>query len=70
MLCAPRFGIAWSLSTKTFGKHGSVWRHDQTFYSYQVENHDDFYSTEEGRTHTQDQRGYYVVYDTALKDFK
>lgn len=36
----------------------------------QVENHDDFFTTEEGRVHIQDQRGYYILYDTALSDFK
>ena len=36
----------------------------------EVENHDDFYTLEEGRVHVQDQRGYYVVYDTALNDLK
>jgi hypothetical protein len=33
-----------------------------------VENHDDFYTLEEGRVHVQDQRGHYVVYDVALND--
>lgn len=36
----------------------------------QVENHDDFFTTEEGRVHIQDQRGYYILYDSALADFK
>ena len=36
----------------------------------EVENHDDFYSIDEGRIHVQDQRGYYIVYDTALQDLK
>ena len=36
----------------------------------EVENHDDFYTLEEGRVHVQDQRGYYVVYDTALDDLR
>lgn len=35
-----------------------------------IENHDDFYTVEEGRIHVQDQRGYYVVYDSAEKDLK
>ena len=39
-------------------------------YFFQVENHDDFFTTEEGRVHIQDQRGYYVLYDSALADFK
>ncbi|KAJ8047612.1 hypothetical protein HOLleu_06654 [Holothuria leucospilota] len=34
-----------------------------------VENHDDFYSIDEGRVHVQDLRGYYVIYDAASKDF-
>ena len=44
-----------------------------SFFSYffmQVENHDDFFTTEEGRVHIQDQRGYYIMYDSALADFK
>ena len=36
----------------------------------EVENHDDFYSQDEGRVHVQDQRGYYVIYQAALDDFK
>lgn len=40
------------------------------FFFFQVENHDDFVTTEEGRVHIQDQRGYYVLYDSALGDFK
>ena len=36
----------------------------------EVENHDDFYSVDEGRVHVQDQRGYYVIYDAAHEDFK
>lgn len=39
-------------------------------FSSQVENHDDFYAFEEGRVHVQDQRGLYVMYDTAIHDFK
>ncbi|XP_061178732.1 uncharacterized protein LOC133187394 [Saccostrea echinata] len=35
-----------------------------------IENHDDFYTMEEGRVHVQDQRGYYVVYDAAENDLK
>lgn len=35
-----------------------------------IENHDDFYTVEEGRIHVQDQRGYYIVYDSAEKDLK
>ena len=40
------------------------------FNLFQVENHDDFITTEEGRVHIQDQRGYYILYDTALTAFK
>ncbi|KAK3103240.1 hypothetical protein FSP39_017753 [Pinctada imbricata] len=35
-----------------------------------VENHDDFYSYEEGRIHVQDSRGYYIVYSAAEKDLE
>ena len=35
-----------------------------------VENHDDFYTVDEGRVHVQDQRGYYIMYDSAVDDFK
>ncbi|XP_070191909.1 uncharacterized protein [Littorina saxatilis] len=35
-----------------------------------VENHDDFYTVEEGRIHVQDQKGYYIMYDSAVEDFK
>ena len=35
-----------------------------------IENHNDFYSIDEGRVHVQDQRGYYVIYDCALDDLK
>lgn len=35
-----------------------------------IENHDDFYTVEEGRVHVQDQRGYYIVYDAAENDLK
>jgi len=31
-----------------------------------IENHDDFYSVDEGRVHVQDQRGYYIMYEKAL----
>ncbi|XP_060710579.1 uncharacterized protein LOC132835226, partial [Hemiscyllium ocellatum] len=34
----------------------------------EIENHDDFYTSEEGVIHTQDQRGIYIVYDVAIKD--
>lgn len=35
-----------------------------------VENLHDFHSTEERFIHTQDQRGFYIVYDAALKDLE
>ncbi|XP_064411305.1 uncharacterized protein CCDC162P [Latimeria chalumnae] len=35
-----------------------------------VENHDDFYTVEEGYIHTQDQRGVYIIYDLAIKDLQ
>ncbi|XP_078069662.1 coiled-coil domain containing 162 [Mustelus asterias] len=34
----------------------------------EIENHDDFYTTEDGFIHTQDQRGIYIIYDVAIKD--
>ncbi|XP_044023592.1 uncharacterized protein si:ch73-242m19.1 isoform X2 [Siniperca chuatsi] len=36
----------------------------------EVENLHDFYSAEERFIHTQDQRGFYIVYDAALKDLQ
>ncbi|KAM9156376.1 coiled-coil domain-containing protein 162-like [Pangshura tecta] len=36
----------------------------------EVENHDDFYTTQDGYIHTQDQQGAYIMYDVALKDLK
>ncbi|XP_074517834.1 coiled-coil domain-containing protein 162-like [Sebastes fasciatus] len=36
----------------------------------EVENLHDFYSAEERFVHTQDQRGFYIVYDAALKDLE
>ena len=36
----------------------------------EVENHDDFYTLDDGRIHVQDQRGYYIVYDAAVKDLE
>ncbi|KAG2468403.1 CC162 protein, partial [Polypterus senegalus] len=35
-----------------------------------IENHDDFYTSEGGDTHIQDQNGMYIIYDVALKDMK
>ncbi len=37
----------------------------------EIENHDDFYTTDNlSNVHVQDHRGYYVVYDVALDDLK
>lgn len=36
----------------------------------EVENHDDFYTIEEGRVHVLDQRGYYIMYEAAEEDLK
>ncbi|XP_070274059.1 uncharacterized protein [Myotis yumanensis] len=36
----------------------------------EVENQDDYYSTEAGYVHTQDQQGVHVMYDEALSDLK
>ena len=36
----------------------------------EVENHDDFYTLDDGRIHVQDQRGYYVVYQAACEDLE
>jgi len=36
----------------------------------EVENHDDFYTIEEGRVHVIDQRGYYIMYEAAEEDLK
>ena len=36
----------------------------------EVENHDDFYSYEDSRVHVQDQRGFYIMYDAAVEDFR
>ncbi len=36
----------------------------------EVENLHDFYSAEGRLVHTQDQRGFYIVYDAALKDLE
>nr|KAI8733110.1 hypothetical protein BgiMline_029055 [Biomphalaria glabrata] len=35
----------------------------------EVENHDDFYSLEDGRVLVLDQKGHYIMYDKALEDF-
>ncbi|XP_077145694.1 uncharacterized protein LOC143807719 isoform X2 [Ranitomeya variabilis] len=45
--------------------------HSSEFMEFsEVENHNDFYTVEDGIIHTQDQRGAYVMYDAALEDFK
>ncbi|XP_043398700.1 uncharacterized protein LOC102942958 isoform X1 [Chelonia mydas] len=45
--------------------------HSAQFMEFsEVENHDDFYTTQDGYIHTQDQRGAYIMYDVALKDLK
>ena len=36
----------------------------------EVDNHDDFYSHEEGRVHVRDQRGVYIIYDASMDDYK
>ena len=36
----------------------------------ELENHDDYYSMEDGRVHVQDQRGYYIMYDCAVEDLR
>ncbi|MEE6475995.1 hypothetical protein FKM82_010933 [Ascaphus truei] len=36
----------------------------------EVENHNDFYTVEDGILHTQDQRGAFIMYDVALKDLQ
>ena len=36
----------------------------------EIDNHDDFYTVDEGRVHVQDQRGYFVIYDCAMQDLK
>ncbi|XP_059838957.1 uncharacterized protein si:ch73-242m19.1 isoform X2 [Hypanus sabinus] len=36
----------------------------------EIENHDDFYVNEDSFIHVQDQRGFFVMYDVALKDLK
>ncbi|ESO99501.1 hypothetical protein LOTGIDRAFT_113339, partial [Lottia gigantea] len=44
---------------------------ESEFVQYtEIENHDNFYSVEEGRVHVQDQRGYYIMYDQALHDLE
>ncbi|VDP80019.1 unnamed protein product [Echinostoma caproni] len=36
----------------------------------EVDNHDDYYFHEEGRVHVRDQVGFWIVYDSALDDFR
>ena len=35
-----------------------------------IENHDNYYTHQEGRMHVQDERGCFIVYDAALEDLK
>lgn len=35
-----------------------------------LNNHDDFYTFKDDRILVQDQKGYYVMYDAALRDYK
>ncbi|PKU46039.1 hypothetical protein llap_3659 [Limosa lapponica baueri] len=45
--------------------------HSAQFMEFaEVENHDDFYTSEEGYIHAQDQRGVYIIYDVAVEDLK
>lgn len=48
------------------------YRMDETAFMEftEVENHDDFYSIDEGRVHVQDHRGYFIVYDVAVEDMR
>ena len=61
--CALQYHLLWKLK-------GISCIRFSIFFFLQVENHDDFFTTEEGRVHIQDQRGYYIMYDSALADFK
>lgn len=36
----------------------------------ELDNHDDFYTMDDGRIHVQDQRGYYIVYEAAIQDLQ
>ncbi|RXM28684.1 Coiled-coil domain-containing protein 162 [Acipenser ruthenus] len=45
--------------------------HSAEFMEFpEVENYDDFYTTEDSYIHTQDQRGVYIMYDEAVKDLQ
>ncbi|KAG9493346.1 hypothetical protein GDO78_001317 [Eleutherodactylus coqui] len=45
--------------------------HSAQFMEFsEAENHNDFYTTEDGIVHTQDQRGAFVMYDAALQDLQ
>ncbi|XP_074751165.1 LOW QUALITY PROTEIN: uncharacterized protein LOC141954983 [Athene noctua] len=45
--------------------------HSAQFMEFaEVENHDDFHTSEDGYIHTQDQQGLYIIYDVALEDLK
>ena len=36
----------------------------------EIENHDNFYFHVDGRVQVQDERGYFIMYDVAIEDFK
>ncbi|XP_063773167.1 uncharacterized protein LOC134909816 isoform X2 [Pseudophryne corroboree] len=43
--------------------------HSAQFMEFsEVENHDDYYTVEDGIVHTQDQKGAFIMYDAALED--
>ncbi|XP_041105837.1 uncharacterized protein si:ch73-242m19.1 [Polyodon spathula] len=45
--------------------------HSAEFMEFpEVENYDDFYTTEDSYIHTQDQRGVYIMYDEAIRDLQ
>ncbi|XP_021364139.1 uncharacterized protein LOC110457263 isoform X2 [Mizuhopecten yessoensis] len=60
------------------GNHGYIHNtpadyklNESEFIQYaDVDNHDDFYTIEEGRVHVHDQRGYFIIYDAAEADLK
>ena len=41
-----------------------------TLQDLNVENYDDFYSIEDDLVHVQDQKGWFIMYDAALRDFR
>ena len=40
-----------------------------TLQDMDIENYDDYYSVRDNLVHVQDQKGWFVMYDVALKDF-